>query len=371
MIRFFAVVAACCLFVMSCNTSNGLPQEKKLIFPSDQWLFSGPEEVGLSRDSLSKALGYLASYCGKDGLDQTIVIKNGYIVFAGDSTHRHHNIYSSTKSLTSTALGLLIEDGQVSLDDKAAKYEPLLQDFYPEVTLRHFATMTSGYSAKGASRWKEPSEDWSWTPYAPDSPMFPPGSAFAYWDEAQMMYGRVLLKAAGRDLYSLLDERLMKPIGVNQWDWWAEDTLTLSDGTVAPLRNGCTGIDVNVLDFGRIGWLFANQGVWNGDTLLSPAFVREAMTVQVPATTIIADTDRSEVKGPGVYGYNWWTATPNGGGEHTMDNSPADAAYMSGFNHNVCMVVPSKNLVIIRMGEDGNPEFGKHWVWDGFLRILL
>jgi len=280
-------------------------------------------------------------------------------------------VVSCLLGFTSSALGLLIQDGTVGLDDKAAKYEPLLAELYPDVTLRHFATMTSGYAAKGASRWKEPSEDWSWTPYVPDTPQFPPGTAFSYWDEAQMMFGRVLLQAAKQDLYSILDERLMRPIGVTQWDWWAEDTLTLSNGEFTPLRNGCTGIDISVLDLGRVGWLFANHGVWQGDTLISPAFVREAMKVQVPATTVIADTDRSEVKGPGVYGFNWWTATPNGGGEHTMDHSPEDAAYMSGFNHNVCMVVPSKKLVVVRMGEDGNPEFGKHWVWDGFLRILL
>ncbi len=370
--RLFFTAFYCSFFLLAACTGDGsIAKGKEIIFPGESWKMCGPEEVGLSRDSLTKALGYLSSYCGDDGLDQTMVIKNGYVVFSGDSLDLQHNIYSASKSLTSAVLGILIDDGIVSLDDKAAKYEPLLQELYPEVTLRHFATMTSGYAAKGSSRWDEGGEDWSLTPYDPTLPFFAPGEAFAYWDEAQMMFGRVLLQAAGRDLYEVLDERLMKPIGVEDWKWWAEDTITLSNGVRAPLRNGATGIQVTPRQLARIGWLFANHGVWNGDTLLNPAFAKEAMTAQVEPTLEVANTDRSDMKGSGVYGYNWWTASPEGGGEFRMRKSPADAAYMSGFNHNVCLVIPSKKVVIVRMGEDGNPTFGKHFVYDGFLNTMF
>ncbi len=355
----------------ACTEGGGFSNEKPIVFPGSEWASCGPEEVGLSRDSLTQALGYLTNHCGKDGLSQAMIIRDGYVVFAGDSLDVRHNIYSATKSLTSAALGILIDEGKVSLDDKAAKYEPLLAELYPEVTLRHFATMTSGYSAQGSSRWGEQSEDWSVTPYTPTQPFFSPGEAFAYWDEAQMMFGRVLTQAAGQDLYEVLDEGLMKPIGVEDWKWWAEDTITLSNGVKAPLRNGASGIEVTPNQLARIGWLFANHGVWKNDTLLSPAFAEAAMTAQVSPVITLGDTDRNDMKGQGVYGYNWWTASPNNGGEFRMRNSPEDAAYMSGFNHNVCVVIPSEKLVIVRMGEDGNPKFGKPFVYDGFLNILF
>jgi len=271
----------------------------------------------------------------------------------------------------SAAAGLLRDDGVLELTDKAAAYEPLLAELYPAVTLRHFMTMTSGYSAEGNSRWGEPSADWSPTPYVPAEPLFAPGTQFAYWDEAQMMFGSVLARIAERDLYELLDERIMRPIGVKDWDWWHEDSLTLASGRQIPRRNGCTGIELNAEDFARIGWLFANHGLWNGDTLLSPEFTQAAMRAQVPQSIPIAQTDRYQVVGNGVYGFNWWTASPDGKGEHRMPNSPADAAYMSGYNHNVCLVVPSEQLVIVRMGEDGNPRIGKWQTYDNVLKYLL
>jgi hypothetical protein len=117
----------------------------------------------------------------------------------------------------------------------AAQLEPLLRERYGASTLRHFATMTSGYSAPGGSRWGEPSEDWSQTPYVPGPPLFLPGSAFAYWDEAQMMLGRVLTRLAGRDLLALLDERVLRPIGARVAGWSAEgDVDGVPSGTAAP-----------------------------------------------------------------------------------------------------------------------------------------
>ena len=348
------------------------PQASQAVFPEEAWLRAAPASRGLGPARLDSALAFLARHSGEHQLDETIVVKDGYVVWAGDSLHRRHNVYSCSKSITSTALGLLVADGVVALDDPAARYEPRLADRYPDVTLAHFATMTSGYSAEGASRWDEPSEDWGWTPYAPAEPYFAPGTAYAYWDEAQMMLGRVLARASGRDLRELVDERVMRPIGVgDDWAWGTEDTLALDDGTALPLRNGCTGVMLTAPELARVGWLYANHGIWDGDTLVPPAWARAAMTTQVPASLPVGPTDRADVRGPGNYGYNWWTADPEGGGAFAMTHSPADAAYMSGFNHNVCLVVPSERLVIVRMGDDGNPPAGKWRVYDGVLERLL
>ena len=354
------------------EATSAAPQAAATVFPAETWAEATPASRGLDPARLDSALAFLARHSGADGLDETLVVRDGYVVWAGDSLHHRRNIYSCSKSITSTALGLLIDDGVVALDDRAAGYEPRLDSLYPAVTLSHFATMTSGYSARGVSRWDEPSEDWGWHPYDPVVPYFAPGTAYAYWDEAQMMFGRVLARAAGRDLYDLIDERIMRPIGVSSaWTWGTEDTLAVTSGAPIPLRNGCTGVHLTALELARVGWLYANSGVWAGDTLISPNFARAATTTQVPADLPVGPTDRADVRGPGNYGYNWWTANPTGGGDFAMPHAPPDAAYMSGFNHNVCLVVPSERLVIVRMGDDGNPPEGKWWVWDGVLERLL
>jgi hypothetical protein len=68
--------------------------------------------------------------------------------------------------------------------------------------------MTSGYSAEGRSRWAGENADWSFTPYTPEKPHFVPGTHFEYWDEAQMMYGKVLTNILGKTMKEYLTEKL-------------------------------------------------------------------------------------------------------------------------------------------------------------------
>ena len=109
----------------------------------------------------------------------------------------------------------------------------------------------------------------------------------------------------------------------------------------------------------RFGLLYLNGGRWKGEQLLPPGWAEDAMAVQVPPTIPVADTDRRTTDGSGKYGYNWWVIS-----------EPVHAAFTSGLNHNVCLVVPEWNLVIVRMGTDGNPEAGKFGVYSEVLRRL-
>ncbi|CAN5423301.1 hypothetical protein BH23BAC1_BH23BAC1_27220 [soil metagenome] len=87
---------------------------------------------------------------------------------------------------------------------KSPSFKEGLRENYSKVTLRDFATMTSGYCAPGDSRWGEASADWSPEPYIPCDPLFAPGSQFAYWDEAQMMFGKVLTQLAIEDMLEIV-----------------------------------------------------------------------------------------------------------------------------------------------------------------------
>ena len=330
--------------------------------PGPTWSHASPAATGLDPAKFQQALTVLQDYSGDDGLDETFIVRHGQVIFAGPQIGRRHNIYSCTKSLTSTVLGLLIADGQCTMDSRAVVWEPLLAEHYPDVTLRHFATMTSGYSAAGDSRWNETSEDWGWTPYAPIEPYFAPGKAYAYWDEAMMMFGRVLTKIAGEDLHTYLDRKVFSRIGIGEWDWWHDTELT--DGT--PLRNGCTGIEINAEQLARIGLLFLNDGTWNGEQILPRGWVDQATSVQVPPDLPIGPTDRNNVLGNGRYGFNWWVR----GDAEDMPDTPAGTYYMSGLHNNMCFVIPAWDMVIVRRGEDGNPPEGKRFVYNAFFREL-
>ncbi len=78
-----------------------------------------------------------------------MIVRNGYLIWKGSNVDKVHGVWSLTKSFTSTALGLLIDDGKTTLDTKARDIIPDMGDHYPELCLRHFTTMTSGYRAEG------------------------------------------------------------------------------------------------------------------------------------------------------------------------------------------------------------------------------
>ena len=119
-------------------------------FPGKEWARrqAGGRRTRLRADS-SAAVDYLRKNAGKDGVKELVIVRRGRIVWHGESIDKVHGIWSCTKSFTSTALGLLIDDRKCSLDTKAAAIVPELKPLYPDVTLRHFTTMTSGYRAAG------------------------------------------------------------------------------------------------------------------------------------------------------------------------------------------------------------------------------
>jgi CubicO group peptidase (beta-lactamase class C family) len=335
------------------------------VVPGADWEVRTPESQGVDPEGLAAALAHLRGFCGEDGVGEVVVVRNGYLIHRGEAADTVHDIWSCTKSFTSTALGLLLEDGAASLGTRAAAHEPLLEEHYPTVTLRHFTTMTSGYSALGRSRWDEDSEDWSATPFVPAPPLFAPGTRFAYWDEAMIMFGRVLTRIAGRDLQALLKERVTDPIGLGTWEWWSEEGL---DGV--PLRFAATGIKMSALQLARYGLVFLNEGRW-GETQVLPAdWIRQATKPQVPSDVPVADTDRAETRGSGVYGFNWWVNGTTPEGTRHMPHTPPRTFYASGLNNNLLFVVPEWNLVFVRTGVDGNPPEGKPVVYDSFFAEL-
>ncbi len=235
------------LFLSSCEGGR-----QPVIYPETDWAFSPPAQQGVDSAGLEKAIRYLGSKCFHDSTREVVIIRNGYLIYAGDHADSVHSIWSCSKTFTSTVLGLLQDEGKVSLKDHAADYEPLLRVKYPGVTFRHFTTMTSGYDAVGTNRHHAaPMADWSATVYDPGEPFFPPGTAFAYWDEAQMMFARVLTQVVKMPLESFLKEKVTRVMGMD-WYWITEKDL---DGI--PVNNGCTGVNINARKPCTVGLAFS------------------------------------------------------------------------------------------------------------------
>ena len=345
------------------------PLEKLMVFPGKDWVQASPESQGLEPAKLKAAMDYLERGLSDHGGAGTVfIVRNGYAIWQGPESDREFQIYSATKSFTSTVLGLLIEDGKVSLNTFAKDVEPALAGQCPAVTLRHFATMTSGYDSVGGSyEFDREGRDDSWDPGPPAAPIFPPGTRFRYWDDAMMQFGNVLTKVAGQPLDQLFKARIAEPIGMTHWRWAEHDSAT------GKVLGWTGGIHTSSRELARFGHLFLNRGNWNGRQLISTFWVDQATAVQVPPTIPNDVLPRS--RGAGVYGFNWWVNGVKPDGQRLWPGAPPRTFYANGLHNNVCVVVPEWSMVIARTNggrKDGsaNSPGNVDEIWSGFFSRL-
>lgn len=349
------------MLTFSCKESN---PELPIIFPSDTWEKRTPEELQVDTEKLQEALNYLVSESGEDGLEEIFIVRKGYAIFQGDSISKKHNIYESTTAITSAVLCLLNDLDIIHFYMNAKSIDPEFEKFYPKLKLKHLASMTSGYNAKGENRWNETSADWSSTPYEIDKPLFAPGEEFAYWDEAQMMLGRLVTIRAKKTLKQVFDENIGALIGMGNYQWNTEGEVN-----EIAINNAASGLLINAEQLARFGHLFLNEGHWDGKQILSRYWIREATYTKVDSVKI-ANTDRKNIDGRGVYGYNWWVNGITPSGEYHMPDAPKSLYYASGKNNNVCFVIPEWDMVFVRRGEDGNLKKGKTIVYNEFFKRM-
>jgi CubicO group peptidase (beta-lactamase class C family) len=149
--------------------------------------------------------------------------------------------------------------------------------------------------------------------------------------------------------------------------------LQFEDGVFFGSREGL-GVSASVRDFARLGWLWLNDGSWNGQQMLPEKLVRECFRPGV-AANLPRTADRTEDYlgigsygggtdqtpfGPGVYGFNFWFNLPDANGRRSWPALPADSYQANGmWNRDTLTVIPSWRMVVaVRGAERGKFQPG-------------
>ena len=134
------------------------------------------------------------------------------------------------------------------------------------------------------------------------------------------------------------------------WNWGSWGTVGgyLVNGGAG---NKAKGISISAREFARFGHLFLNRGNWNGTQLISSLWVDQATSLQVPLSVPWNGT-RADVGG--VYGFNWWVQGTERDGTLEWPGAPLTTYAACGHNNNRCFVVPEWDMVIVRLGTDGD-----------------
>src|SRR5262245_40447348 len=314
--------------------------------------------AGMDWDKLESAWQFNATAPGATGL---LVIRKGYIAgewYRGCDRTKAFNIYSSSKSYTSTAFGLILEDfgagplpsgKTLTLDTKVCNAEwipeslPLPDPRKADITVRHLLNMTSGIGSEPVP----PKNPYETSLGLIDGSPFSklrgePGTVFNYSNAGVSHLVLLFNRARGVDLYPFLKERLFDPIGITRLEW-----LKIGgEGTIGPYNQGYSGVLTNPREHARFCYLALHKGEWAGKRIVPAAYYDFAWAP-------------SKVKNN--YGGQWWTFPE-------IADAPADLVITRGKDHNDGWVIPSQDLVFVRLG-DGQ-QFPKDFEKDLVQKVL-
>lgn len=255
------------------------------------------------------------------------------------SAHRLHVQHSATKSWTATAIGLLIDDGRLSLDAKVVSFFPELcpqpiSANLAAMTVEDLLTMRTGHT-RGIS-----GGDWrnlqsSWVEAFLNEPVDePPGQSFIYSSASSFMLSAIVTQVTGQTMHALLQARVLDYLGLDHLEW---------DLAPGGFNSGGNGLSCTSEDSLKFGVLHLNHGQWQGRQLLSPEWVSEATRNQVQDVWmgefdgkqyLPRDKNKANEAQREGYGYQWWM-TEHGG------------YYASGVFGQQCMVLPEQDTVIV------------------------
>jgi len=324
----------------------------------DGWEVARARDVGLSEERLTELVDILrdGAYRNVHGV---VIVKDGHLVleeyfnglrFEGavqdsilgtwtsfDRTTAH-NLASVTKSITSTLVGVAIQEGMISGVDTA------VYDFFPEladvrdarkdsITLEHLLTMSSGLEWDEATfPYGDPRNDIN-ALFAQSDPIEyilskpaadPPGTRWLYNGGGTNVLGEVVSRASGRSLVDFADEFLFRPMGIVDRQWvQLANSVTYASGDLR----------LRPRDMAKIGYLFLNEGRWEGHAIVSPDWVAEASQERLLTWNP-----------PWGYGYQWWS----------FDWPVNGATYPSfgarGWGGQVITVFPTLDMVVVLTG---------------------
>lgn len=265
-----------------------------------------------------------------------------------------YSIFSAAKSVMTTLVGIAIDEGQLSLEDKPVdvfeNHLPgNLQDGFNDLTLRNLLTMASGHGRAYLME-KERLElsETDFIKYFFSQPLeYAPGEKFVYSNASAYIAGCMVENAVGAKLNDYAYEKLFRPMGIGRCEW-----LSCPMGhTFAPTR-----LYMHLSDIIKLGELYLGKGIYEGERLVSQSWVEQASTKKIDSAKISpSPSGEDELCG---YGYQFWMTRFDG----------VYRAY--GRRGQFIIVIPERNAVVATLADEPNVQGILDGIWETILPQL-
>jgi CubicO group peptidase (beta-lactamase class C family) len=329
--KYFTVIVfvlALLLSVAGCGTSGDTTTpESSAYWPTSGWQVSTPEEQGMDSGLLAEALDFLQEQDDYE-VHSLLVIRNGYIVtdayFYPFAEGIMHNIFSVTKSVTATLIGIALDQGYIESVE-----QPVL-GFFPEskvanmdakkeaMTLEDLLTMQTGFDfiSMPEITVREMTFSPDWVQFTLDLPVTEePSTRWAYCSSGSHLLSAIIQQTTGMSTLEFAGKYLFVPLGISDVIWPSDPQ---------GINHGWSDLHITPHDMAKIGYLYLNDGLWEGKQV-------------VPAEWVAASTDSHVVLTDGDgYGYQWWT-------------SPGYYSAI-GMGGQYIIVSPDKDMVVVLTG---------------------
>lgn len=290
----------------SFENSYVAPQTVELepYWPTAGWRTAKPEDLGMDAVKLDEMIKDIQER--GIGVDSVTVIRDGYMVldeyFPPFKEGERHTLYSCTKSVVSTLIGIALDEGYLEgLDQRMLDFFPdrtvkNLDPWKEAITLGHLLTMTAGFDARdsylynweGLERMHASDDPLQ---YVLDLPMAEePGTRFEYTNGVSHLLSCILTETTDISALKFAEEHLFGPLDITDVEW---------DSDTQGRNWGYSQLYLNPHDMAKIGYLFLNGGQWDGEQIVSLEWVDNSTAKHVDATIMEG------------YGYHWWIS-PNG-----------------------------------------------------------
>ena len=319
------------------STSNIVKSSKTdqepTYWPTNGWRTSSPEDQGMSSIKLQEIYEHLDSTTElsfiRASMRSILIIRNGYLIhetyfssFANANTST--NIYSCTKSVTSSLIGIAIDKGYIGgVDDLVLDYFPNrtianLDAWKKAMTIENLLMMKSGVEWD-ESDYSRSDNDYTLmyasgcpVQYVLDKPMAStPGSTWVYNTGCSHLLSAIIDNTTGIGTQDFAQTYLFNPLGINPPDWAIDDQ---------GISYGGSNLRLTPRQMAKFGFLFLNNGSWDNQQL-------------IPQEWITASTHSTD--STWWYAYQWW-------------NEPHRNSFSArGYYGQQIVVIPDYNMVVV------------------------
>ncbi|HEX2948789.1 MAG TPA: serine hydrolase, partial [Armatimonadota bacterium] len=306
-----------------------------------------PESQGIASQAIQAFVEDLNTHIAEP--HSLMLVRHGAVIAEGWWTpyapELQHMLFSLSKSFTSTAIGMAVTEGRLSVDDPVLSFFPEEAPADPDANLRamcvrHLLTMSTGHDQDASSR---SFSQHNWVKAFLSLPVeHAPGTHFCYNTAATYMLSAILQKVTGEKLISYLRPRLLQPLGITKANW---------ESCPMGINTGGFGLRITTEAIARFGLLYLQNGVWDGRQIVPASWIADATAKQVPNGDM-PDSDWSQ-----GYGYQFWRCRHN--------CYRGDGAFGQ-----FCLVMPEHDAVLAMTSGTGDLQAVLNRVWDDLLPAL-